>query len=152
MRRVLCQRSIFPVVVGVRGRVSRVVMPFSRQIRSNSTSDGRGRVNLPVNCLPLSESTSPGIPCQAREAANAAHTARPVARVTSWAITQYREWSSMPDTSLTSVPSDKNTPPMMATSWLPARRGTATPYVGLFRRGGRQLPAAPGRAVPRRSA
>ena len=87
-RRVLCQRSIFPVVVGVRGRVSRVVMPFSRQIRSNSTSLGRGLVNLPVNCLPLSVSTSPGIPCLARDAANAAQTARPVARTTSCAVTQ----------------------------------------------------------------
>jgi hypothetical protein len=46
----LCHRSIFPVVVGVRGLVSRVVMLFSRQIRSNSTSAGRGRVNRPVNC------------------------------------------------------------------------------------------------------
>lgn len=39
---VWCSRSIFPVVAGDRGLVSRWVMPFSRQIRSNSTSAGRG--------------------------------------------------------------------------------------------------------------
>ena len=50
---VWCNRSIFPVVVGDRGLVSRWVMPFSRQIRSNSTSAGRGLPNRPVNCLPL---------------------------------------------------------------------------------------------------
>jgi hypothetical protein len=88
VRSVLCQRSIFPVAVGVRGLVSRVMMPFSRQIRSNSTSEGRGRVNLPVNCLPLSESTSAGTPNRARAPANAVQTARLVARVTSRAITQ----------------------------------------------------------------
>ena len=33
-------RSILPVVVGDAGAVSRWVMPFSRQIRSNSTSVG----------------------------------------------------------------------------------------------------------------
>ena len=88
MRSVLCQRSIFPVVVGVRGRVSRVVMPFSRQIRSNSTSLGRGFVKRPVNCLPLSDKTSAGIPDRARAAANAAQTARLVARVTRCAMTQ----------------------------------------------------------------
>jgi hypothetical protein len=35
-------RSIFPVVVGERGLVSRVRMPFSLQIRSNMTSTGKG--------------------------------------------------------------------------------------------------------------
>jgi hypothetical protein len=39
--------------VGDLGLVSRWVMPFSRQIRSNSTSAGRGLPNRPVNCLPL---------------------------------------------------------------------------------------------------
>ena len=60
--RVWCSRSIFPVVVGERGLVSRWEMPFSRQIRSNSTSAGRGLPNRPVNCLPLSDKTSPGTP------------------------------------------------------------------------------------------
>jgi hypothetical protein len=60
--RVWWNRSTFPVVVGDRGLVFRATMPFSRQIRSNITSAGRGRVNRPVNCLPLSVSTSSGIP------------------------------------------------------------------------------------------
>ena len=38
------------------------LMPFLRQIRSNSTSAGRGLPNRPVNCLPLSVSTSSGMP------------------------------------------------------------------------------------------
>jgi hypothetical protein len=49
----LWKRSIFPVVVGERGLVSRPVIPFSRQIRSNITSTGCGRVWRPVNCLPV---------------------------------------------------------------------------------------------------
>ena len=51
-----------PVVVGERGLVSRWVMPFSRQIRSNSTSAGRGLPNRPVNCLPLSDKHFAGTP------------------------------------------------------------------------------------------
>ena len=43
-RRVRWKRSIFPVVVGERTPVSRCVMPFWRQIRSNSTSDGVRRM------------------------------------------------------------------------------------------------------------
>src|SRR5438445_7759105 len=39
-RSVLWNRSIFPVVVGERGWVRRCSMPFSRQIRSKSTSAG----------------------------------------------------------------------------------------------------------------
>ena len=53
-RIVLCSRSTFPVVVGEYGAVSRCRMPLSAQIRSNSTSAGRGLVKRPVNCLPLS--------------------------------------------------------------------------------------------------
>ena len=61
--RVWCSRSIFPVVVGEWILVSRWVMPFSRQILSNSTSTGTpGLWNRPVNTLPLSVSTSSGIP------------------------------------------------------------------------------------------
>jgi hypothetical protein len=37
-----------PVVVGDAGRVSRWVVPFSRQIRSNNTTAGRGLMNRPV--------------------------------------------------------------------------------------------------------
>ena len=60
--RVWCQRSTFPVVVGEYGLVSSCLMPFLRQIRSNSTSAGRGLPNRPVNCLPLSVRTSSGMP------------------------------------------------------------------------------------------
>ena len=38
------------------------VIPFSRQIRSNSTPAGRGLMNRPVNTVPLSVSTSSGTP------------------------------------------------------------------------------------------
>jgi hypothetical protein len=58
----LWNRSTLPVVVGARTLVRRWVMPFSRKIRSNSTSAGRGLPNRPVNCLPLSVSTSEGTP------------------------------------------------------------------------------------------
>jgi hypothetical protein len=82
------------VVVGERGLVSRCTIAFSRQIRSKSTSPPRGRPNRPVNCLPLSVSTSSGMPKARNAIANAAHTARPVGRATTVAITQNREWSS----------------------------------------------------------
>jgi hypothetical protein len=64
-------RSTLPVVVGECGLVSRWMMPFSRQIRSNSTSPPRGRPNRPVNCLPLSVSTSSGMPNARSAATNA---------------------------------------------------------------------------------
>jgi hypothetical protein len=62
LRRVWWNRSTLPVVVGARTLVRRWVMPFSRKIRSNSTSAGRGLPNRPVNCLPLSVKTSSGTP------------------------------------------------------------------------------------------
>ena len=62
MRSLLWNLSILPVVVGDPGLVSRAVMPLSRQIRSNNTSTGCERVKRPVNCLPLSVSTSDGTP------------------------------------------------------------------------------------------
>jgi hypothetical protein len=89
-------------------------MPFSRQIRSNITSPGRGLVNRPVNCFPLSVSTSPGTPNFSSATANAEQTARPVARRTTVAITQYREWSSSPVTTFASEPSARRTPPTMS--------------------------------------
>jgi hypothetical protein len=103
-----------PVVVGVRGLVLRAMMPFSRQIRSNITSAGRGLVNRPVNCLPLSVSTSSGIPYRCNASANAAQTARPVARRTTAAMTQNREWSSTPVTIFVSDPSASLTPSTMS--------------------------------------
>jgi hypothetical protein len=95
-----------------RARVSRRMMPLSRQIRPDSTSPPLP--NRSVNCLPLSVSTSSGTPKAASAAAKARHTARPVARTTTWQITQYREWSSIPVTILASVPSARNAPPMMS--------------------------------------
>ena len=92
--------------------MSRWTMPLSRQIRSNSTSPPLP--NRSVNCLPLSVSTSSGIPKRRSAAANARHTARPVARRTTVAITQNREWSSTPVTTLASVPSASSTPPTMS--------------------------------------
>ena len=48
-RSVLCQRSTFPVVVGERGAVKMWRVPFSRQIRSKSTSPPALGPNRPVN-------------------------------------------------------------------------------------------------------
>lgn len=45
---------------------------------------------------------------------NASQTARAVARGTTEAITQNREWSSMPEISFSSVPSTSTTEPMMS--------------------------------------
>ena len=87
-------------------------MPLSRQIRSNNTSPPLP--NRSVNCLPLSVSTSSGTPKARSAAAKARHTARPVARATTWQITQYREWSSSPVTIFASVPSAKTAPPTMS--------------------------------------
>jgi len=89
-------------------------MPFSRQIRSNSTSAGRGLVNRPVNCLPLSVKTSSGIPKRCSASANAWQTARPVARRTTVAMTQNREWSSTPVTIFVSDPSASLMPSTMS--------------------------------------
>lgn len=104
-------RSTFPVVVGDRGLVKVVPMPLRRQIRSNSTWTGRGRVNRPVNCLPLSVSTCSGHPYSASARTNARQTARAVPRGTTVAITQYREWSSTPVTTFSSRPSSRKQDP-----------------------------------------
>ena len=77
------------------GAVSRWVIPLLRQILSNSTSPcGPYLPNRSVNCLPLSVMISSGTPNRASASASARHTARPVARSTTAAITQNREWSS----------------------------------------------------------
>jgi len=71
-------------------------------------------VNRPVNCLPLSVSTSSGTPYSPSASAKAWQTARPVARRTTVAMTQYREWSSTPVTILVSVPSASLMPSTMS--------------------------------------
>lgn len=86
-RSVWCQRSIFLVVVGENGLVNRVVIPFSRQTRSNKTSAGRGRVNHPVNCFSLSVNTSDGTPWIRIALRNASATARPDGTANTVAIT-----------------------------------------------------------------
>jgi hypothetical protein len=62
----------------------------------------------------MSVRTSPGTPNFRSAAANARQTARPVALVTTEAMTQYREWSSTPVTILASVPLARNAPPTMS--------------------------------------
>lgn len=79
--------STFPVVVGDRGAVSRWRMPFSRPIRSNSTSPAPGP-NRPVNTLPLSVGTASGTPWRRIANANASHVGRAVAVATTSAETQ----------------------------------------------------------------
>jgi hypothetical protein len=64
-----------------------------------------GAMEGSVNCLPLSVNTSCGIPNRTSPSANANHTARPVARGTTLAITQNREWSSTPVTTFACDPS-----------------------------------------------
>jgi hypothetical protein len=61
-----------------------------------------------VNCLPLSVSTSPGMPYPVIAAVNARQTARAVARMTTDAMTQNREWSSIPVMTLHSRPPARN--------------------------------------------
>ena len=61
LRRLRWNRSTFPVVVGLRGLVSRCLMPFSRHIRSSITSPPPA-LKRAVNCLPVSVSNSSGMP------------------------------------------------------------------------------------------
>ena len=85
-------------------------MPFWRQIRSNSTSDGVEECR-PVNTLPLSVNTSSGTPWSRMASTKWPHTARDRACSSSPAQTQNLEWSSIPVRALSSVPSDKKIPP-----------------------------------------
>jgi hypothetical protein len=81
-------------------------MPLSAQTRSKATGPGP----LPkraVKTLPLSVRTWSGIPWVRMAPARASHTGRAVARATNRAQTQNREWSSMPVTAESSVPSAK---------------------------------------------
>lgn len=75
------------------GRTRRAPIPFSRQTRSNSTSGGRERVSRPVNCLPLSVSTSAGTPWIRTVCTNASATALLEGTASTSATTMNREWS-----------------------------------------------------------
>ncbi len=110
---VLWNRSTFPVVVGDRGAVSRWRIPFSRQIRSKSTSPFPGPY-FPVNTFPLSVNTPSGTPWRRMASAKASHTGRAVARRTTLAHTQNRELSSRPVTTDACDPSTRCTPPVMS--------------------------------------
>jgi hypothetical protein len=106
-------RSTFPFWFGEASAVSRWVIPLRRQILSDSTSPALP--NRSVNCFPLSVITSSGTPNAASACANAKHIARPVACSTTDAMTQYREWSPTPVTSLAS----RTAPVTVSTSWIP---------------------------------
>jgi hypothetical protein len=110
-RIVLCSRSTFPVVVGEYGAVSRCRMSLSAQIRSNITGPGP-RPKRPVNTLPLSVKIWEGSPWRRSASVSAWQTGRAVARSTTFAQTMNREWSSIPVTILTSVPSARCTRPI----------------------------------------
>ena len=88
-RTVLWKRSTLPVVVGLRGAVSRWRMPFSWQMRSKSTMP-LPRPKRAVNTLPLSVSTCSGAPWRRMAARKASQTGLAVARGVSWAQTQKR--------------------------------------------------------------
>jgi hypothetical protein len=106
----LCQRSILPVVVGDLGAVRICVIPLSRQIRSNNTGPGPGPKRA-VNTLPWSDKMCSGVPCTCIANVSASHTGRAVARANTLAEVTNREWSSIPDTILASLPSTMRTPP-----------------------------------------
>ena len=79
-------------------------MPFSRQIRSNSTSPVPGP-NRPVNTLPLSVKICSGTPWRAhRLRQRVAHRPRRRPRHHHAPRSQNREWSSIPDTIFASRP------------------------------------------------
>ena len=126
-RKVRWNLSIFPVVVGDAGWVSRCVIALWRQILSNNTSPPLPKRS--VNCLPLSVKISSGTPYRRSAAANARHTARPVADSTTEAITQNREWSSTPVTTFAS----RNAPVTGSTSITPPTMSSCHNCIGLGR-------------------
>ena len=89
------------------------LIPFSRQIRSKSTSPVPGP-NRPVKTFPLSVRIALGTPWRRIANANASHVGRAVARGTISAEMQNLEWSSTPETILASEPSTRRTPPTMS--------------------------------------
>ena len=85
-------------------------MPFSRQIRSKSTSTG-GRWNRPVNTFPLSVRICWGTPWARIANASPSQTGWVRSRGISRADTQNREWSSIPVSAFAVVPSAIGTRP-----------------------------------------
>ena len=97
------------VVVGEPGAVSRWRMPCSAQMRSKRTSPFPGP-KRPVKTLPLSDKIASGWPWCSIASMSASHTGAAVARATTLAHTQNREWSSMPVTIDGLDPSASGTP------------------------------------------
>jgi hypothetical protein len=88
-------------------------MPLSWQTRSNSTGPGRGP-NRAVTTLPLSVRIAWGTPWRANAARRASYTGWAVALGSSLASTQNREWSSIPVTADSWVPSTSRMRPTMS--------------------------------------
>ena len=79
--------------------------------------------------MPLSVRTSSGTPNRARAWAKARHTARPVARATTSAITQNLEWSSTPVTTFAS----RSSPVVGSTSQIPPTMSMPHSCIGASR-------------------
>ena len=127
-------------------------MPFSRQIRSNSTSTG-GWSNRPVNTLPLSVRICSGTPWARIAAASPSQTGWVRSRGISRALTQNREWSSIPVSALAWLPSASRNPPTTSIchSSIGAPRSHRLQYSRRRRRGcGSISPARTRRPVDRR--
>ena len=112
-RMVLWNLSTLPVVVGEYGAVSKWRIPLLVQIRSKSTGPGPWPKRA-VKTLPLSVRIWSGTPWARSAHWRASHTGLAVARATTRAQTQNREWSSTPVTTLTSVPSARWKRPTMS--------------------------------------
>ena len=97
-------------MVGLRGAVSRWLIPFSRQIRSKRVSESGWPKRL-VKTLPLSVRISSGTPWRSIAAIRWAHTGRRVALAITPAQTTKRLWSSMPVRIFASTPASVRTPP-----------------------------------------
>ena len=98
-------------------------MPFSRQIRSNSTSVG-GWLNRPVNTFPLSVRICSGTPQHAqRRRQPVTDRPGPFGRHQIRALTQSREWSSTPVNAFEDCgPSPAGTRPPRRTATAPSAR------------------------------
>ena len=88
-------------------------MPLLAQIRSKSTGPGPWPKRA-VKTLPLSVRIWSGTPWVRSAHCRASQTGLAVARATTRAQMQNREWSSMPVTTLTSVPSARWKRPTMS--------------------------------------
>ena len=107
-------------------------MPFSRQIRSKSTSTG-GWLNRPVNTLPLSVRTARAPVGAQRRRQPVTDRPGPLGRI-SRALTQNREWSSMPVNALAWLPSASRNPPTTSICHSSIGAAALPPFEPLLRR------------------